>query len=332
MPTTLPSYGKINLGLCIGARRADGFHELATVYQTIALHDTIKVITARGSGIEIRCKDERVPADHSNTCWRMAERVLRAARTRAKVTIEITKKLPVQGGLGAASSNAVVTMLALERELKLELAPAERLRLAAEVGSDLPLFLVGGTVLGCGRGEQVFALEDLPALECVLVAPPVGVSTPEAFARWDNFAADKAAELTLAAASDRISEFSRSVYAWLSGSWKLPQSTGVPGSRKGGGDRAEAVLLDLVRTGIENDFERVVFSQYPELRDVKRALEREGARYAALSGSGAALFGLFAAGGEAQQAAQRLQAAGWDARATQTLTRAEYWQQLGTGH
>ena len=105
---------------------------------------------------------------------------------RGGSSIDIEKRLPVQGGLGGASANAVATLLGLERVLKRSLAAAERLRIAAEVGSDLPLFLVGGTVLGVGRGEQVYPLEDLPATACVVVTPEVGVSTPKAFAEWDR--------------------------------------------------------------------------------------------------------------------------------------------------
>ena len=97
-----------------------------------------------------------------------------------------------------------------------------------------------------------------------------------------------------------------------------------------GGDRAETLLLDLVRAGIENDFERVVFPEYPELREVKRVLEREGARYASLSGSGSALYGLFASGEAARAAAERMTAAGHAAVATTTLTRDEYWEQCMT--
>ncbi len=185
MPTSIPSFAKINLGLKIGPARSDGFHELRTIYQTIALHDVIKVDVQRGTGIEIRCKDPRVPRDESNTCYRVAERVMRAMRGRGKVIIWIEKSLPVQGGLGAASSNAVATMFALERELGTPLAAEERLRIAAEVGSDLPLFLIGGTVLGVDGGQEVYPLPDLPAMHLVVLTPAIGVSTPQAFADWD---------------------------------------------------------------------------------------------------------------------------------------------------
>ena len=132
--------------------------------------------------------------------------MLKAAKHSAKVVIEIEKRLPVQGGLGAASSNAVATMLGLERELGTTLSAEEKLRIAAEVGSDLPLFLIGGTVLGVGRGEEVYPLPTCRRMHLVVVTPPVGVSTPEAFARWDELVA-REAELTGAGAAGTINEF-----------------------------------------------------------------------------------------------------------------------------
>src|SRR5205807_6480468 len=142
MTVAVRSFAKINLGLYIGSTRADGFHDLRTVYQTIALHDVIRVSVGRGSGIEIVCTDPRVPLDSSNTCYRMAERVMDELGAKGRVNVEIEKRLPVQGGLGAASSNAVATLVALERALKRKLSAPVRLRIAADVGSDLPLFLV----------------------------------------------------------------------------------------------------------------------------------------------------------------------------------------------
>jgi 4-diphosphocytidyl-2-C-methyl-D-erythritol kinase len=328
MPVAARSYAKINIGLAIGARRDNGFHDLQTVYQTVAAYDIIKVQFGKGTGIEIRCRDPRVPADETNTCYRVAERVLKKLKKRGKLIISIEKNLPVQGGLGAGSSNGIATMLALEKELQQALSPEDRLNIAAEIGSDLPLFLVGGTVLGAGRGEQVFPLADLPPIHCVLVTPKKSVSTPQAFADWDdNFAdsdharsASKLSKLTQSTGSDTITPFSRSAFVWLMGT-----STGVPAAS---GDRAETLLLDLVRAGIENDFERVVFPKHPDLRDVKRVLEREGARYASLSGSGSALYGLFASAEAAANAAAKLNKSGIPAQATTTLTRAEYWQRM----
>ena len=345
MPITVRSFAKINLGLRIGALRSDGFHELRTVYQTIALHDILSVQVGRGSGIEIRCEDPRVPKNDSNTCYRIAERTMAVLKARGRVVIEIKKRLPVQGGLGGASANAVATLLALEQALKKKLSAPERLRIAANVGSDLPLFLIGGTILGIGRGEEVYPLQDLPAIPCVIATPEIGVSTPKAFADWDeligrasNLHAGAAAysKLTLPPASDRMSEFGRVLSAWLGGQsqylhkqvkYKSGRAlSGVPVSK--GRGRAETPLLDLVRTGIENDFERVVFPKYPELREVKGGLERAGAVYGSLSGSGSAIYGLFASREAAVKAAARLREDGTPAVATTTLTRQQYWNKI----
>jgi len=344
MTISVRSFAKINLGLRIGALRKDGFHELLTVYQTIGLHDVIRVGLGRGSGIEVRCADPRVPKDESNTCYRIVEKAMHAMHAKGRVVVEIEKRLPVQGGLGGASANAVAAMLGLERALKKALPAPERLRIAAEVGSDLPLFLVGGTVLGVGRGEQVYPLEDLPVKVCLVVTPEVGVSTPDAFAEWDRLVGKNlgaatnsglavvgrtaeaavptqpsGAELTMPGASDRMIELGRGLSAWLS-----ERYSGAPFGR----GRAENPLLELVRAGIKNDFEQVVFPEYPELSEGKRALERAGAKYASLSGSGSTLYGLFASKQAAGAAVATLRKQGWTAQATVTLTRDQYWRRV----
>jgi 4-diphosphocytidyl-2-C-methyl-D-erythritol kinase len=349
MTIVVRSFAKINLGLYIGAPRADGFHDLRTVYQTIALHDVIRVSVGRGSGIEIFCtnEDPRVPLDSLNTCWRIAERVLNELGAKVRIVIEIEKRLPVQGGLGAASSNAVATMVALERALKKKLSGRARLGIAADVGSDLPLFLVGGTALGVGRGEEVYPLPDFPAIPMVVVTPEVGVSTAQAFADWDALVKAGAElclvgranastpartvaerqQLTPPAASDRLFEVGCALSAWLSAS---PNTIGLPntGASAKGGSRAGNLLSDLVRTGIENDFEKVVFPKYPELRDIKGALERVGSSYASLSGSGSTLYGLFRSPADAAKAASRLRKQGLKAVATSTLTRQSYRKKI----
>jgi 4-diphosphocytidyl-2-C-methyl-D-erythritol kinase len=360
MPVSVRSFAKINLGLRIGPARPDGFHELLTVYQTIGLHDVIRVSVGRGSGIEIRCADPRVPRDESNTCFRIVERAMTALRAKGRVVIEIEKRLPVQGGLGGASANAVSTLLALERAVRKTLTQSEKLRIAAEVGSDLPLFLVGGAVLGVGRGEHVYPLPDFPATACVVVAPEIGVSTPKAFAEWDRLCGAGApareglsrmsddeisnkrpaelrsagqpgaavptqanSKLTVPTASDRMNLLGRSLSAWLS---ELYSSAPSHPLERGG--RAGNPLLRLDRAGIENDFEQVVFPEYPKLGEAKGALVRAGAKYASLSGSGSTLYGMFASRQAADSAVAKLRKAGWAAQMASTLTRTAYWQRM----
>jgi 4-diphosphocytidyl-2-C-methyl-D-erythritol kinase len=341
MMSRVPSFAKINLGLRIGALRPDGFHELRTVYQTIALHDMIRVSVGRGSGTEIRCDNPRVPLDHTNTCYKIVERARDALKARGRVVIDIQKSLPIQGGLGGASGNAVSTLLALERALGKRLALTDRLLIASEVGSDLPLFLIGGTVLGVSHGEEVFPAPDLPAMTCVIALPEIAVSTPRAFADWDQIASSLTCHSELGKRSeigeetklknpdrsDRMSEFSREISVWLSAGPELVgrRRSGVS-ARRGG--RAENPLLDLVRTGIENDFEKVVFPQHPELCEVKRVLQHLGATYASLSGSGSAVYGLFGSLESARTAAAKLKRRGTRALVTSTLTRRQYWNKL----
>jgi 4-diphosphocytidyl-2-C-methyl-D-erythritol kinase len=278
--------------------------------------------------------------------------------------------------MGAGSANAAAALLGLERELDVALPEDERLKLAAEIGSDVPLFLIGGAVLGTGRGEQVTAMPDFPSTWCVVAVPQIGVSTPAAFKAWDALMAGQTAEsmgepsspirdfghrsdssdtgtgLTSTANPDRLNELSLA-YSSLSAKTGdgMPGTSGIvrdPNPEKkrdlphenqanAMNDLAENALLALVRTGIGNDFEEVVFPQYPSLRITKRQLmgsDSDGsvvsrpAIYAALSGSGSALFGLYRSEADAKAAQQRVQSSGVQALITETLPRREYWERM----
>ncbi|HEY1809784.1 MAG TPA: 4-(cytidine 5'-diphospho)-2-C-methyl-D-erythritol kinase [Acidobacteriaceae bacterium] len=355
MPTTVRSFCKVNLGLAIGPPRADGFHALATCYQTLAAHDLLTVeAQPAATSIHITSNHEGVPTGATNTVWKMIERALAALNTTAAVHVHIDKRLPVQGGIGAGSANAVAALLGLERELArygvAPLSDPDKLRIAAEVGSDVPLFLIGGTVLGAGRGEQVSPLADLPSTPCVLALPTNGVSTPQAYRDWDalhpaNPAPSDASALTPLPASDKLLTLSRALASAFSPRPPEAQSTG-DGTHSSGvsaqasfrreglaGKSETSPLLALVRTGIENDFEEVVFRQYPSLGTIKRILAgsgnpEEAALYAALSGSGSALFGLYGSDAAAAAAEQRLSEAGIRSLRTWTLPRSEYWQTM----
>jgi 4-diphosphocytidyl-2-C-methyl-D-erythritol kinase len=359
MPTTVRSHAKINLGLGIGAPRPDGFHALTTVYQTIGLHDLVTVSAQPSSQatISLTSNDPRVPTDDRNTAWKMVKLALFSLAVQAKVTIRIEKRLPVQGGLGAGSANAVAALIALESELNAResaknpgaasfvrtlpegldsnIWPSRRLELAAQVGSDVPLFLIGGAVLGLDRGQEVYPLPDLESVWCVIATPSLGVSTPQAFRDWDALCATEG--LTADASADKLNELSRAYASAFAGA--IPQgqhgsgSSGVPGLA---GDLAGPQESALVRTGIsswiKNDFERVVFPQHPSLAEIKRLLAATGtpeaALHASLSGSGSALFGLYLTRGDAQRAQDRLAASGCESQITRTLPRSEYWANM----
>ena len=383
MPTRVRSYSKINLGLAIGPPRPDGFHSLATLYQTLALHDqlTVSARPASTTQITLTSNDHRVPTDARNTVWKMVEKTLAALHLTAAVSVYIQKNLPIQGGMGAGSANAAAALIGLEKQLGLDLPAAQRLDLAARVGSDVPLFLIGGSVLGSDRGQSVRAVPDITlasqtAIPCVVALPRIGVSTPTAFREWDRrFAADSSPDLHNPPVLDTLEQLSRtyaSVFpsansgeaeskSGASGIFPYQgyqasqdsrpekqhgllreQLHGAPYIKDESGleiDLAGNSLLALVRTGIQNDFETVVFPQYPLLRDIKRHLmgssdsgssasQTGSAVIAALSGSGSALFGLYRTQADATAAQQRLQQQGVQAIVTATMPRPLYWSNM----
>jgi len=366
MPTSVRSYAKINLGLGIGAPRTDGFHALTTVYQTIEIHDlvTVSAQPAAATALRLTSNDTRVPTDGRNTAWKMVELALEMMGRTAEVEIHIEKRLPVQGGLGAGSANAVAALVGLETELGVEggvrAIPSleqkalegwgthgsvrrlsKRLEIAARVGSDVPMFLIGGTVLGVDRGQEVYPLPDVEPTWCVIAAPEVGVSTPRAFRDWDELCAKEG--LTAEASAGKLSELSRayaSAFAGaIPGGGQRAGSSGVLASNEyGREDLAGPQESALVRTGIsswiQNDFERVVFPQQPSLAEMKRLLagaDPSGAAssvVAMLSGSGSALFGLYLTRGDAEAACERLRPVGVKSYLTRTLPRAAYWRDM----
>jgi 4-diphosphocytidyl-2-C-methyl-D-erythritol kinase len=411
MPTAVRSHAKINLGLGIGAPRPDGFHALVTVYQTLALYDVVTVTArpAAATALRLTSNDERVPTDRRNTAWKMVTLALEALELNAEVDIHIEKRLPVQGGLGAGSANAVAALVGLEIELGMgsraeashpsrksknaarvgcpaELGiedglgslpgpkigtstprtksgpweprtrgtqpegwEAKRLEIAAEVGSDVPLFLIGGAVLGLDRGQEVYPLPDIEPVWCVVATPEMGVSTPQAFRDWDALCA--AEGLTAEASTDKLNKLSRAYASAFAGT--IPegqQRAGSSGVLPVGEDLAGPQESALVRTGIsswiQNDFERVVFPQHPPLAEIKRILMGLGTPGAAgdavslvasLSGSGSALFGLYRTRGDAEAARERLRTArvvnqvvshGVASHLTRTLPRLAYWREM----
>src|SRR5208337_190927 len=359
-PTAVRSHAKINLGLYLGAPRANGFHSLTTVYQTLEMHDIVTVKGTPSAEIALRLSsnDARVPTDGRNTAWRMVALALEEMGTGATVEIHIKKRLPVQGGLGAGSGNAVAALVGLVKELEKQGAGIRKqgrasknvdwagrwMEVAAKVGSDVPLFLIGGTVLGQDRGQEASPLPDIEPTWCVVVVPEAGVSTPQAFRDWDALCA--AEGLTPEASADRLKKSSRAYASAFRGA--IPE--GGPGAGSSGvfslredlaGPQESKPWSGLVRTGItswiENDFERVVFPQHPSLAEIKRLLAATGtpeaALYSALSGSGSALFGLYQTRGDAQAAKDRIERESQTLEVrntviTRTLPRKAYWDQM----
>ncbi len=302
MPTvTVEALAKVNLGLHVLYRRPDQFHELRTVFQTISLADRLEVSYRRGRGgsVELTCSRKDL-AGPQNLAARAAAGLLEATGAGGRVEIRLEKRIPVGGGLGGGSSDAAAVLRALAGLLRPRPAFPLLLRLAAELGSDVPFFLLGGRVLGIGRGTEVYPLPDAPVRWMVLAAPAVSVSTAEAYRQLSP-------HLTARPWEDKIDCFYSRVCA-------------DPARESG--------------SVLENDFEAVVFRMHPELRKLKTRLEKAGARPALLCGSGAAMFGWCVDRRQAARVRDSLEVTGGGRFAVHTVTRAAYearWRRwLGT--
>jgi 4-diphosphocytidyl-2-C-methyl-D-erythritol kinase len=185
---TYRAFAKINLDLHVLGVRPDGYHELRTTFQSIALADTLAFTRTPGP-FRIDCDHPDCPTDRRNLVWRAAELVWRAARRRGAprdLHVKIVKRIPMQAGLGGGSSDAAAAIGALAALWRVALTRDRRHRMAAALGADVPYFLEGGTVLGLERGDRLFPLADIPRTWVVLVVPGFGVSTKEAFEWWDE--------------------------------------------------------------------------------------------------------------------------------------------------
>ena len=259
----LRSLAKVNLGLKVLSRRPDGYHELRTVFQTISLADTIEVeySAARATSIEI---DSTIDiAD--NLIVRAAQMVLDRLNVTARVRFRLIKKIPMGGGLGGGSSNAAAVLLALPVLAGRKIPLDELIALGAQLGSDVPFFLLGGRALGLGRGTELYPLPDnWRAGPALVVTPGTHVSTPKAYAALNR-------ELTNELPSSILNSFQS--FVWCMGDVSS-------GSRAGG-------------WMCENDFESAVFLEYPHLGEIKAKLTKLRAKNASMSGSGSAVFGIF---------------------------------------
>ncbi len=173
---------KINLFLDILRKREDGYHEIRTIFQSIALFDTLR-FTIIPKGVFLSSDDPSLPLDSANTVFKAANALLESSKQKKGIEIFIEKRIPQKGGMGGGSSDGACALYALNIIWELGLPPEELLAIAAEIGSDLPFFLTGGTAAGVGRGEEVYPLPDAPPAWLDLGFPEEGVSTREAYAR-----------------------------------------------------------------------------------------------------------------------------------------------------
>ncbi len=280
---SLRAFAKVNLTLEVLGKRPDGYHELCSLVQCISLADEL-TLRATGGGITVRVRSDAAPEDAQNICYQAAESFIQQVGSPTGVDIRLTKHIPVGRGLGGGSSDAAATLRGLA-ELA-EHPPAEDVlrEIAAQLGSDVPLFLGGGTVVISGRGEIVEAVTPQWRDTAFVIAwPEIGVSTAHAY--------------TLLSAEDF-----------------------TDGEITASAQRALAAgQLDPDRH-LFNCFQRAVFARWPEIARLQRQLCTESGHYAHLSGSGSAVFSLCPDRATAAQAAARVRQAGYQAVAAESAS------------
>lgn len=286
-PLVTRAHAKVNLDLRVLGTRPDGYHELRTVFQAIELHDTLTSIERPGP-FALKCRTAGVPLDDTNLVWHAAAALWHAlgrAGDPRDAVVTIEKTIPVQAGLGGGSADAAAALMGLARLWGG--VPITLVReVASGIGADVAFFLSGGTALGLGLGEEIYPLVDLPPHWIVVVRPPFGVSTAEAYAWYDD---------------DRT--------AGLKETREL-QILPVPWPT-----RAAQMI---------NDLEPPVVRRHPEITALKASLREAGAVASAMSGSGSSVFGLFRSRAAAARCIRPLSKGGNLALLTRTLTRAEY--------
>jgi len=253
----LRALAKINLDLRVLHARSDGYHEIRTIFQTISLADIIDVefTPARRTTIYLE-SDLKIP---DNLIVKAAELALQAMRLAATVRFRLRKRIPMGAGLGGGSTDAAAVLLALPALAGRRLELPRLMDLAAALGSDVPFFLLGGAAVAVGRGTELYPLPDSPPRRGLLIAPPLHVSTAEAYRALT-------ARLTTESQQNKIVSFQSRAWSELAG---------------------EAGINNV------NDFETVVFQQFPRLASLKQRLVKLGANPALMTGSGSAIFGLF---------------------------------------
>jgi 4-diphosphocytidyl-2-C-methyl-D-erythritol kinase len=268
----IPAFAKINLRLDILGKRADGFHELRTIFQTISLHDELRLRTSRRPGIALTIEGNKslsAEPGQKNLVYRAVEALRRELKISGGVEIVLKKTIPAGRGLGGGSSDAAAAMLGYLRLTRKKLATARVLEIAASLGADVPFFLFGGRALGVSKGEEIYPLGDIPKRHVLVVSPKeIHVPTSDAY-RWLKA---KPLSLTKSATNSKLLEFC--ALCWS------PQGS-----------------------GLSNDFEGPVFRRFPRLGQIKRGLLQRGAAEASLSGSGSAVFGVFPSPAMARRAA-----------------------------
>jgi 4-diphosphocytidyl-2-C-methyl-D-erythritol kinase len=259
---------KINLGLHVADKRADGYHNLETVFFPIPLRDALEITTCsvkkeKTLPFEITITGIPIPGNSSsNLCKKAWELIKKDFPSIPPVRMHLHKAIPIGAGLGGGSSDGAFTLLLLNEELKLNLTTEKLLHYALMLGSDCPFFILNKPCYATGRGEEMADIHlDLKNYYFVIVHPDIHVNTGETFAA--------------------LAELRKN-------NGPANHHSSAPGVKK-----AISAPISTWKENLVNDFEEPVFKMYPLLADIRQMLYNEGAEYASMTGTGSSIFGIF---------------------------------------
>jgi 4-diphosphocytidyl-2-C-methyl-D-erythritol kinase len=294
----LPSFAKINWSLQILGKRSDGYHEIRTTLQTVSLHDDLLFEQSADRSISLSCDDPQTPGGSDNLIVRAAQALRDLYRVSDGARIHLHKSIPTRAGLGGASSNAAISLLALKRLWNVPASLEDLVRIAGSLGADVPFFLLGGRALATGTGTTVTTVPDYETTHLIVVHPHASISTADAYKALNAPA--------------------------LTSNKPIP----ILSSSLDEGNSHEAKLSSQLE--LKNDFESVIFDMEPEIERAKLSLLAAGARSAMLAGSGSSVFGIFDDQEDQHRALNEIKAeSGWRVFACATVSRIEYARALG---
>ena len=262
----IKAFAKINLTLDILGKLPDNFHALQSIKQQISLHDNIRLEAIAGESIKVNC-NEPIP-QKENLAYKAAYLLKKTYNYPQGVIIDIVKQIPLGAGLGGGSADAAAVLKGLNQLWALGLQQDDLLKLAAQLGSDVPFTMIGGTALAENKGEKLTPLPSLAGMHLLLVNAGIDVSTKEAYENLD-----------------------------------LNETNKIKATEK---TRKLGITRENIVKNLHNDFELSIIKQYPIIDQIKNQLKEGGALNSLMSGSGSTVFGIFENKGALENAAKEL--------------------------
>lgn len=264
------AYAKINLSLDVLGRRADGYHDVSMIMQTVDIYDVISISRSKGSGIKLSSDAVNLPLDETNIVYKAIKLVKEEYGIDSGITAHIEKRIPVAAGMGGGSADAAAALRGMDRLFNLKLGNEKLEELGLKLGADVPFLIKGGIALAEGIGEKLTLLPDFPKCTLVIVKPEIGVSTKDVYEAFDSLSEVNHPDIT-----------------------KLAASLG------------KASVRDIVKF-LSNVLEEVTIKKYTIIETIKNLLIENGAIFSMMTGSGPTVFGIFETDEKAEKAVIKL--------------------------